>query len=156
MAKVVWDNDPLVILRHVLQPLWEKTIGFKGRCWGPNKDGNPFPETNIALGREGESVIACKKDGEVVVYKFRQVEENELGKEIETLCQELEERFQALSQEYPGKWVALDVYNLQLIGTADEYQGIMGVLREKGVKQEYAILERLTSDRKSILREVKK
>jgi len=159
MAKIVWDNDQLVIVRHALQPLWENTVGFKGRCWGPNRDGNLFPETNIALGREekegkGESVTICKKDGKVVIYPFREVEENKLGKEIEDILEKLEKQFQRLFQQYPDKWIALDVYTQQLIGTADDYQSIMGVLREKGIKQEYAIVEHLTADRKPILGEV--
>lgn len=151
MAKVVWDNDPLVIIRHVLQPLWEKMVGFKGRCWGQNRDGNPFPETNITLGREGECVTICKKDGEIVIYPFQQVEENELSKEIKKFLHKLEEQFQKLSQQYPEKWIALDVYSQQLIGTADEYGGIIGVLKEKGIKQEYAIIENLSADRKPII-----
>jgi len=154
MAKVVWDNDQLVIVRHALQPLWEKVVGFKGRCWGQNTDENPFPETNITLGEKGECVTICKKDGKTVVYKFKQAEENELGKEIEDILKELEKQFQKLFQQHPDKWIALDVYTSQLIGTADDYQSIMGVLKENGIKSEYAIVEHLIADRKPILEEV--
>lgn len=159
MAKDVWDNDPLVIIRHALQRLWDDGVDYKSRGWGKKRDDNPFPETNIILGKGDEAVLICKKDGKPVRHQLRIVEETKLGREIEEVLQRLENQFRKLSQEYPNKWVALDVYTQELIAVADNTadeknptRNIKDALREKGIEQfEFVIIEHLTPDRQPIL-----
>lgn len=108
---VRWNFDNLIKARKVLNDLWEGSL-LKGRCWGPNKDNNPFIFSNITIATEiGGRIelvsISQKEDGILRIHEFIKTNGTGLGFAVRGCFEKAGLKFEPDTAEFTGSFPAI-------------------------------------------------